>query len=324
MEESRQMTKKSNAFRIFSTFQSSVLGCVICGVVSAAEAPPELGILKSRFEEATAELYEPIRKLKQGYSESLQKLLSQVTAAGDLEKVIAVKAEISLISETGGERQGASFPELRRLQDIYDEQLELRTKEADSRLEPLRADYRQKLNGLQVDLTRNQRIDEALVVKAEIDSVVSGGESPKTDVPTASGEVDIPEGTLELDGHHYFLFKVPPRNWEEARVFCEKRGGHLAIIETRKELAALSKLRVSTLGEKSWAWVGGTMPEGEDRWKWIDGSPVSERDPWSNKQEFEVPHPEERYLVFGPDDKYSGYRIESGFVNGFICEWSDE
>src|SRR5690606_10904528 len=150
--------------------------------------------------------------------------------------------------------------------------------------------------------------------------------TPRPSVPLAGSsgkktQADIPEGSLELDGHRYFIFKIPPRNWKEAKTFCEKKGGHLAIIDSRREFEALAELRKTVLGERSWAWIGGEMPEGDEDWKWLDGKSLTKQDPWSNMSEFENPHETERFLVFGPGDVYSGYHIASRFVTGFICEW---
>lgn len=284
--------------------------------------PTELRSIREAYLTAAAATETPVSELKKSYADSLEKLMAEVTASGDLEKVIAIKAELDFLVGKEGPRPDAGFPEFQRLRRIYDEQFGLRVAERDAKLEPLRAAYQQKLSALQVELTRAQRIDEALLVKSEAEKVAKGAPVPeKTAVPGSPVNADIPEGAIELDGRRYFLFKTPPRHWEQAKAFCESKGGQLAIINSRRELEAMADLRKTVLGEKSWVWLGGSMPEGDDRWLWIDGSPLSKRDPWSNAGEFEVPHAEERYLVFGPGDKFMGYRIDSGFVGGFICEW---
>lgn len=207
------------------------------------------------------------------------------------------------------------------------------TSESGKILDSLGEALRQSLKVLESELVRARELENARDVVAFRDSLPEISNTPFSASPDTAETKDskvsqeertIPEGAVEFEGHQYFIFKVPPRNWNEARAHCESLGGSLAIINSARELEFLAELKRNILGERSWAWLGGHMPEDEDTWYWLDGRRMSSRDPWDPKSEFSNPQPTEKFLVFTHLDNFSGHGVESGFVTGYICEWEDD
>ena len=41
---------------------------------------------------------------------------------------------------------------------------------------------------------------------------------------------EIPSDALVYNGHSYYIYSNVADTWEEAKTYCEKLGGHLAVI----------------------------------------------------------------------------------------------
>ena len=118
------------------------------------------------------------------------------------------------------------------------------------------------------------------------------------------------------------FYKVFPQQatWLEARVRCQKIGGHLAVVKSEEEnqfLTSLMKNQGVTV-----AWLGATDELVEGRWAWVDGEPLRYNN-WNpgqpnNKQG------REHYMVMivANDGKWSDQPNESAqWSPGFICQW---
>ena len=69
------------------------------------------------------------------------------------------------------------------------------------------------------------------------------------------------------------------KTWEEAEVYCQNQGGHLASIVTEKEENEVLYLAAGDYDSTYWSyvdsqavWVGGTDKDEEGSWKWSDDS----------------------------------------------------
>lgn len=137
------------------------------------------------------------------------------------------------------------------------------------------------------------------------------------------------------NGHSYFVYSNVCDTWEEAKAFCEKKGGYLAVINDDKENKAVYDY-VQSSGYEN-AYFGYTDKDSEGEWKWIDGS-ISSYENWDQSNEDESlrePNNGEGFT----DENYAMYffKYDNGTWNdgdfgfytedltkNFICEWDSE
>lgn len=134
---------------------------------------------------------------------------------------------------------------------------------------------------------------------------------------------NIPSDAFTYNGHHYYIYsKVAGVNtWEDTKKYCEKLGGHLAVINDKAENDALYYY-ITSRGHKT-AYFGLSDSAGEGKWKWLDdsvtyynwfnGEPNGERG--ENYAEF--------YYKF-TDGRWNDGNFGHGTQNDsktFICEW---
>ena len=79
----------------------------------------------------------------------------------------------------------------------------------------------------------------------------------------------IPENAVEYNGHHYCLIDDVALKWDDAKKYCEERGGHLATITSEDEENFLKDL-VSKQGTKNSYCLGGYVNK-IGMWNWITG-----------------------------------------------------
>lgn len=129
-----------------------------------------LATLKERFAEQRSLLEKPIADLNQLYEVQLTALREKVKSAGDLEKILIVDKEIKGFhsGETAGED---TFPEIERLRTIYGAELKKRRGEIATALPPFLSRYLEQLDALSKELTRQDRLEEALAVREETKSI---------------------------------------------------------------------------------------------------------------------------------------------------------
>lgn len=134
----------------------------------------------------------------------------------------------------------------------------------------------------------------------------------------------IPNDALVYNEHSYYIYDSIYETWEEAEMYCESLGGHLAVINDENENIALYNYMKdknfencyfgycrSYDNENEWVWVCGLE---SDFTNWSDGEPNNERGV-------------EKYAEFYW--KSPAYEWNDGdFVHGtnndkatFICEW---
>ena len=83
----------------------------------------------------------------------------------------------------------------------------------------------------------------------------------------------IPKNAVEYNGHHYCLIDDVALKWDDAKKYCEERGGHLATITSEDEENFLKDL-VSKQGTKNSYWLGGYVNK-IGMWNWITGEKFS-------------------------------------------------
>ncbi len=73
-------------------------------------------------------------------------------------------------------------------------------------------------------------------VSIDTDSVGSLASDDESVVQEESSQVyDYPEGTMEYEGHHYYIYNDNTGSWETAAELCLSRGGYMAVINDSSE-----------------------------------------------------------------------------------------
>jgi hypothetical protein len=106
----------------------------------------------------------------------------------------------------------------------------------------------------------------------ELDEVVLRQTIENLDQTMGRSEVPVPPWRVSrasFQGHHY-LAVLASVEWNEAKAMCEKMGGHLAYLETKRERAFLCRLT----GDVA-VWVGATDRHKKGDWRWLNGKSVS-------------------------------------------------
>lgn len=85
-----------------------------------------------------------------------------------------------------------------------------------------------------------------------------------------------PVETSYFKGHKYELYNES-MTWESAKLFCEKKGGHLVTISDEKENEFVNGMRCRNLSTdyKQSIWLGGSDTANEGTWSWITGEPFT-------------------------------------------------
>lgn len=129
----------------------------------------------------------------------------------------------------------------------------------------------------------------------------------------------IPDDAIEFNGHCYKLYCVT-MTWDEAEIFCESIGGHLAVITTPEE-NEFAFLLMKESGYDS-AYFGLTDQAEEGVWQWINGEEYIYKN-W-NLSEPNNQNGNEDYAMFYY--KYDNGEWNDGDFNeeeekAIICEW---
>ena len=138
---------------------------------------------------------------------------------------------------------------------------------------------------------------------------------------------NIPADAVKYDGHSYKLIDAGI-NWDEAKAYCEKVGGHLVTITSGAEQAFVQDLIVNR-GTKGYYWTGGIRSSGGN-FVWITGEKFSYSN-WYNGEPNNWFGDEDILTVYKQNGMWNDvaklgntsgkipfFNIEN---SGFICEW---
>ena len=142
------------------------------------------------------------------------------------------------------------------------------------------------------------------------------GNYSKTNTEIALVNWTIPTSTV-YNGHYYCAYKFNgDYDWESAKIFCEKLGGHLATISSPEENNAVLDLMLKA--GKELAWIGANDKEVEGNWKWVTGEPFSFSN-WAASQPDNY-NGEQHYSVMWKDGTWDDGALFCG-INCFIFEY---
>lgn len=135
----------------------------------------------------------------------------------------------------------------------------------------------------------------------------------------AAGELKIPSGAKFYGGHAYYFYKTSTAiTWKQAKKACEKRGGHLVTITSKKENDFLINYLSSF--DAYQIWIGLTDEKQEGVWRWVTGEKYKYSN-WCDGQPDNY-YSNENYacMCWGGADKWNDFDNEQN-INKFICEW---
>jgi hypothetical protein len=168
---------------------------------------------------------------------------------------------------------------------------------------------------LKVPASASPAVESPARIEVGKPSVASAAKKPGA----RPGGIRHPADAKEFLGKHYKVFPQE-LTWHEARLRCQRLGGHLAVVTSEEENRFLtSLLKERGLAE---AWIGATDERVEGRWVWVDGTPMGYSN-WgpqqpNNKQGLE------HYVVLrvDVDGKWSDQPNASNQHHpGFVCQW---
>jgi len=83
--------------------------------------------------------------------------------------------------------------------------------------------------------------------------------------------------TYDRPGSTFNVYFGPAKNWEDARLECQKTGGDLASLTNYEDIEMLKPYFTYELGTE-WAaryWLGAKNPDRQKTaWKWLTGEPI--------------------------------------------------
>ena len=136
-------------------------------------------------------------------------------------------------------------------------------------------------------------------------------------VNQAANEPDnaMPSNARAFKGHHYYIYNVT-LGWEEAKKFCEQRGGHLATVASGPQQQFLNQLL--SKGGKANYWVGGYR--NNNQWHWTTGASFKYSN-WNSGEPNNLGDPG-AHIAVNRNGKWSDVpaaEVNSDF--GILCEW---
>jgi hypothetical protein len=158
---------------------------------AGTDAVARITALQIPIRAATEESEKATAALQTSYLGALKQLLSERSSAGDLDTVIAVKAEQDRITANvqpiAEEVQGMP-PALRKLRTTYDTAAKRNADDTARRMDLANRGYLANLEALQKSLTSGGNLEQALVVRAEKERFIAqaGGTAAKTASPQAN------------------------------------------------------------------------------------------------------------------------------------------
>ena len=131
--------------------------------------------------------------------------------------------------------------------------------------------------------------------------------------------VDIKDSRSDFGGNAYSVIRSSV-SWEEARLQCEKMGGHLATVGSAEENAFIGSLLGTDETVPSY-WLGGYRSlSGSEGWQWVTNEEWSYTN-WTDPG----PRSEAMYLEMIADGKdYTWNCVEDdikSYAQGYVCEW---
>ena len=127
-------------------------------------------------------------------------------------------------------------------------------------------------------------------------------------------KAEIPSNAKTYNGHSYKLF-ANTMTWTQAKLYCEKQGGHLLTITSQGELVFVVKNMKETF------WIGGYLAG--TQWKWVTGESMTFffNEFLDYDEDYsEYTNQSRLALSIYPGETWA-FHDDDGEKKAFICEW---
>ncbi|MDP6526564.1 MAG: C-type lectin domain-containing protein [Kiritimatiellia bacterium] len=299
------------------------LALVLALTCPAEGAEGSLASCKGLYEKAAARIEQETAATQLAdrarYLGSLDKAITALKKAGDLDGLLAVQAEKVRFEADEPIAEKEPLPGF--IADGRAKYLERRqATELDSKRKQvlLLEQYIKRLKQLVAELTRADKISEALAVKDEISKV----EFVRADISSviAAGQRDTGNGSTIVGhpadakpfGGHWYKAVFGKVSWKQAKQRCEEMGGYLVCVGSAAENRFVAKLCSGNMQ----IYLGATDEKITGRWRWVNGEPFRFT-AWGKG----VPNGvgTQHYLSMHHADVWDDNLENNG--NGFVCEW---
>lgn len=138
----------------------------------------------------------------------------------------------------------------------------------------------------------------------------------------------IPKDVMIYNGHSYKMFSET-MTWEDAKAYCELRGGHLAAITSKNENTAIFEYLEERTTETDDIYIGISDKDSEGDWTtWVTGEKVTYKNWGKNEPDDFYGGQDYGVICMGIRDGGSAYYVKpkqwddigSG-SRKFLCEW---
>lgn len=167
---------------------------------------PTMATARADFIARIGELQMPYSKLDTAYQNRLEALETSAKSQGLFEPLLEIRGEIEAF-QSRPPLQRFKYPPLVDVRGIYDRELEKLRRSSLAKIQRPLSGYRDELEGVLRELTRNDRIAEATAARAQQDKIIAMIGDPGlalakfeigNAIPEASPESATPEGQSEL------------------------------------------------------------------------------------------------------------------------------
>ncbi len=199
----------------------AILGFSIFSISFSAVAQTEVPLeeLRTNYKTERAAISRPLEVLQGQYYKQLTKLRDEKQAAGDLEKVVAINAEIRILAGKVPEHNAPDFDALAKVRAIYQEANRQRKIEVKGKLIPFLQSYSKLLESHKIALTKASKIEEATSVNEEMKILaIESGQLKKSVAQLRSGTELDSSKVIELPAElqkslaFYYQFDTEPKD----------------------------------------------------------------------------------------------------------------
>ena len=135
---------------------------------------------------------------------------------------------------------------------------------------------------------------------------------------SSAADISIPKGAEEYNGHSYYVYSGK-YTWKKAKSLCEKKGGHLVVITSKKENKFVAELIKNK--DTGYCWLGATDEKSEGKWVWVDGTKMKYSS-WAENQPSGLSSSEDYLSSYTAATKWNDRKnTKSNKVTGYVCEW---